>query len=40
MPFGELCDLIAIEKIRNEGAKQKKTRAEEETEFFRLLSFK
>ena len=29
MPFGELCDLIAIEQIKNEGAKRKKTQTEE-----------
>ena len=23
LPFGELCDLIAVEQIRNEGAKMK-----------------
>lgn len=39
MPFGELCDLIAIEQIKVEGAKQrhKKTKEEEEKEFFKLL---
>ena len=36
MPFGELCDLIAIEQIKNEGAKRKKTQTEEKAEFFRL----
>lgn len=44
MPFGELCDLIAIEQIKHEGAKMKKTKeeitAEETAEFLRLLSFK
>ncbi len=44
MPFGELCDLIAIEQIKHEGAKMKKTKeeiaAEETAEFWRLLSFK
>lgn len=44
MPFGELCDLIAIEQIKHEGAKIKKTKeeivAEETAEFLRLMSFK
>lgn len=44
MPFGELCDLIAIEQIKHEGAKRKKTEeemtAEETAEFWRLMSFK
>lgn len=39
MPFGELCDLIAIEKIQNEGAKEKKSRKQEEEEFWRLMAF-
>ena len=39
MPFGELCDLIAIEQIKKEGAKLKhiKTEEEEREEFKRLL---
>lgn len=40
LPFGELCDLIAVEQIRNEGAKAKKTKGQEEVEFWRLMSFK
>lgn len=37
MPFGELCDLIAIEQIKKEGAKLKhiKTEEEEREEFLR-----
>ncbi len=39
MPFGELCDLIAIEQIKKEGAKLKhiKTEEEEREEFFEIL---
>ncbi|WP_286030113.1 hypothetical protein [Anaerotignum lactatifermentans] len=42
MPFGELCDLIAIEQIKAEGAKRKhvKTEEEEREEFFALLAWK
>ncbi len=42
MPFGELCDLIAIEQIRAEGAKRKhvKTEEEEREEFFEILKLK
>ena len=39
LPFGELCDLIAVEQIRNEGAKMKKSKAQEEGEFWRLMDF-
>ncbi|MGN0134731.1 MAG: hypothetical protein ACI4AO_08385 [Anaerotignum sp.] len=40
LPFGELCDLIAVEQIKTEGAKAKKTKGQEEAEFWRLMSFK
>lgn len=42
MPFGELCDLIAIEQIKTEGAKLKhiKTEEEEREEFFEILKLK
>ena len=42
MPLGELCDLIAIEQIRAEGAKRKhvKTEEEEREEFFEILKLK
>lgn len=36
--FGELLDLIAIEQIKCEGASRKKTDAEEEDEFLKMLS--
>ena len=39
LPFGELADLIAMEQIRNEGAKKKKSRKAEENEFWRLMGF-
>ena len=39
LPFGELADLIAMEQIRNEGAKKKKSRQAEENEFWRLMGF-
>ena len=39
IPFGELCDLIAIEQVKNEGAKLKKTKSEEEADFWRLMGF-
>lgn len=39
LPFGELCDLIAVEQIRNEGAKMKKSKMQEEAEFWRLMRF-
>ena len=39
LPFGELADLIAMEQIRNEGAKKKKGRKAEESEFWRLMGF-
>ena len=41
MPFGELGDLIAVDQIQNGLAKQKhrRTKEEEQAEFFRLLSF-
>ena len=34
LPFGELADLIAMEQIRNEGAKKKKSRKAEENSSF------
>lgn len=39
MPFGELCDLVAVEQIKNEGAKYKrrKTQEEEEVEFWQII---
>lgn len=39
MPVGELLDLIAIEQIKNEGAKLKRilTEEEEEIDFWRLM---
>lgn len=39
MPFGELCDLVAVEQIKNEGAKYKrrKTQKEEEEEFWQII---
>jgi hypothetical protein len=39
IPYGELCDLVAVEQIKTEGAKAKRTKGDEEREFFRLLSF-
>lgn len=39
IPFGELCDLIAVEQIKNEGAKLKKSKQQEEAEFWRLMNF-
>ena len=39
LPFGELCDLIAVEQIKNEGAKAKKSTGQEEAEFWRLMAF-
>ncbi len=39
IPFGELCDLIAVEQIKVENAKRKKTKAEETEEFFALLEW-
>lgn len=39
LPFGQLADLIAMEQIRNEGAKRKKSRRAEENEFWRLMGF-
>lgn len=40
--MGLLCDLIAIEQVKREGAKVKyvKTPQEEEEEFFRLLTWR
>lgn len=40
LPFGELLDFIAIQQIKNEGAKRKLTIEDNENEFMRLLSFK
>lgn len=39
MPFGLLCDLVAIEQIKNEGMVQKikKTEQEEQEEFYSIL---
>lgn len=43
MPFGELCDLIAVEQIKQEGAKRRhtaeETEAAETAEFWRLMRF-
>ena len=39
LPFGELCDLIAAEQIGSGYAKLKKSKQQEETEFWRLMSF-
>ncbi len=39
LPFGRLADLIAIEQIKTEGAKRKKSRKAEESEFWRLMGF-
>lgn len=40
LPLGQLLDLIAVNQIKLEGAEQKKTRQEEETEFFGLLNWR
>lgn len=40
MPYGELLDYIAIEKISVEGAKQKRTAAQENEEFLQLLNWR
>lgn len=40
MPLGSLSDLIAIEKITNEGYRIKKSEAQEENEFFSLLAWR
>lgn len=37
MPFGMLLDIIAVEQIKNEGAKEKR---DEEEDFFALLERK
>lgn len=37
MPFGELLDLIAVQEIKEEGAKYKKNRKDEETEFWDFM---
>ena len=39
LPFGELCDLIAVEQLRNDGAKMKKSKVQEDAEFWRLMDF-
>lgn len=39
LPFGQLADLIAVEQIKNEGAKRKKSRKAEESEFWRMMGF-
>lgn len=38
IPFGELLDYVAIEQVKHEGAKLKKTWEEPEDEFFALLT--
>ena len=40
LPFGELLNMIAIEQIKHEGATRKRSQADEEADFMRLLSFK
>lgn len=40
LPLSELLDLIAIEQIKAEGAKQKLTLAEEQDEFMKLLKWR
>lgn len=40
LPYGELSDLVAIEQIKNEGAKLKAADYEEQDEFFDLLSWR
>ena len=40
LPYAEMLDLIAIEQIKHEGAKLKKTTKQEQEEFFDLLKFK
>lgn len=40
LPLGLLLDLIAVQQIKQEGAKQKRTALDEEAEFLRLLSYK
>lgn len=40
MPFGELLDYVAIEKIMNEGCKKKLTEKEEEEEFDLFMTYK
>lgn len=40
IPFGELCDLIAIEQIKAEGAKARKTKEQEEAEFWQMMTWK
>lgn len=37
VPLSELLDLIAVEQIKSEGARQKLTQEEEQDEFMRLL---
>ncbi len=39
LPFGELCDLIAVEQIKVEGADKKRTRQEEEDAFWELMAW-
>lgn len=38
LPMGELLDLIAIEQIKHEGAKLRRSEADEEEAFFALLN--
>ena len=40
LPLGELQDFIAIEQIKTEGAKMKKSRQCEEEDFFELMKWK
>ena len=40
IPVGLLLDLIAVQQIKEEGAKQKRVVRDQEEEFFRLLSYK
>lgn len=40
IPVGLLLDLIAVQQIKEEGAKQKQVVRDQEGEFFRLLSYK
>lgn len=40
IPVGLLLDLIAVQQIKEEGAKQERVVRDQEGEFFRLLSYK
>lgn len=40
IPVGLLLDLIAVQQIKEEGAKQKRVVRDQEGEFLRLLSYK